>query len=377
MMLGMYVGTPKALAQSRPQPPFEPKAFIKIASDGTVTLVSRNPEIGQGIKTMLPMLIAEELEVDWKKVKVEQAGLDAKYGLQSTGGSRAASNNWIPMRQVGAAGREMLIAAAAKKWGVPESECYASNGRVYHRSTDRSLGYGELAATAATMPVPDLKSLKLKPEIDYKIIGQSTPGVDIPDITSGKPIFGIDFTLPGMLYAVYQKCPVFGGKVVSANLDEVKKLPGVRHAFIAEGTVKVGPVIEGDPGLEPGIAIIADTWWQANSARKKLNVKWDEGPAADQSTDEFARRATGIIEAGAGADSQERRQCRGRAEGRLEGGGCRIFLPLHLACAARTQKLQRSVQRRQAGDLEHHAAAGPRTRPCGENSGNSGERHYR
>jgi isoquinoline 1-oxidoreductase subunit beta len=184
-----------------------------------------------------------------------------------------------------------LIAAAAKKWGVPESECYASNGRVYHRSTDRSLGYGELAATAAAMPVPDLKSLKLKPAIDYKIIGQSTPGVDIPDITSGKPIFGIDFTLPGMLFAVYQKCPVFGGKVVSANLDEVKKLPGVRHAFIAEGTVKVGPVIEGDPGLEPGIAIVADTWWQANSARKKLNVKWDEGPAADQSTDEFARRA--------------------------------------------------------------------------------------
>ena len=176
MMLGMYAGAPKALAQSREQPPFEPKAFIKIASDGTVTLVSRNPEIGQGIKTMLPMLIAEELEVDWKKVKVEQAGLNAKYGLQSTGGSRAASNNWIPMRQVGAAGREMLIAAAAKKWGVPESECYASNGRVYHRSTDRSLGYGELAATAATMPVPDLKSLKLKPEIDYKIIGQSTPG---------------------------------------------------------------------------------------------------------------------------------------------------------------------------------------------------------
>jgi isoquinoline 1-oxidoreductase subunit beta len=291
IMLGMYTGAPNASAQSRQQPPFEPKAFIKIASDGTVTLVSRNPEIGQGIKTMLPMLIAEELEVDWKKIKVEQAGLDAKYGLQTTGGSRAASNNWIPMRQVGAAGREMLIAAAAKKWGVPESECYASNGRVYHRSTDRSLGYGELAAAAATMPVPDLKSLKLKPTVDYKIIGQSTPGVDVPDITSGKPIFGIDFTMPGMLYAVYQKCPVFGGKVVSANLDEVKKLPGVRHAFIAEGTAKVGPVIEGDPGLEPGIAIVADTWWQANSARKKLNVKWDEGPGASQSTDEFARRA--------------------------------------------------------------------------------------
>src|SRR5690349_8593747 len=202
MMLGMYTGVSRVMAQSRPQPSFEPKAFIKIASDGTVTLISRNPEIGQGIKTMLPMLIAEELEVDWKKVKVEQAGLDSKYGLQTTGGSRAASNNWVPMRQVGAAGREMLIAAAAKKWGVSESECYASNGRVYHRSTDRSLGYGELAETAANMPVPDLKSLKLKQAVDYKIIGQSTPGIDVPDITSGKPIFGIDFTMPGMLYAV-------------------------------------------------------------------------------------------------------------------------------------------------------------------------------
>jgi isoquinoline 1-oxidoreductase beta subunit len=136
-----------------------------------------------------------------------------------------------------------------------------------------------------------LKSLKLKPTIDYKIIGQSTPGVDIPDITGGKPIFGIDFTMPGMLYAVYQKCPVFGGKVVSANLDEVKALPGVRHAFVVEGTAKAAPVIEGDPGLEPGIAIVADTWWQANSARKKLKVQWDEGAAANQSTAEFARRA--------------------------------------------------------------------------------------
>src|SRR5689334_15844922 len=138
MLLGIY-SVPKGSAQQQAQqPPFDPKAFIRIEPDGTVTLVSRNPEIGQGIKTMLPMMIAEELEVDWKAIKVEQADLDAKYGLQTTGGSRAASNNWIPMRQVGAAGRQMLIAAAAKTWGVPETECFASNGRVYHRPTDRS-----------------------------------------------------------------------------------------------------------------------------------------------------------------------------------------------------------------------------------------------
>ncbi len=289
MLLGMYF-EPKASAQGPSQPSFEAMAFIRIAPDGSVTLVSRNPEIGQGVKTMLPMLIAEELEVDWKTVKVEQADFDAKYGLQSTGGSRAASNNWVPMRQVGAAGRQMLIAAAAKKWGVPESECYASRGRIYHRSTDRSLGYGELAATAATLPVPDLKSLKLK-ETDFKIIGQSTPGVDVPDIVNGKPIFGIDFTMPGMLFAAYQKCPVYGGKVVSANVDEVKKLPGVRDAFVVQSDLKVGPVMEGDPGLEPGVAIVAETWWAAQSARQKLNVKWDEGPGADQSSERFAQQA--------------------------------------------------------------------------------------
>jgi isoquinoline 1-oxidoreductase subunit beta len=292
---GMLIGTtlgPNAFAQQPPQQqaPLSPDAFIKITPDGTVTLVSRNPEIGQNIKTMLSMLIAEELEVDWKTVKVEQADLDAKYGNQSTGGSRAASNNWIPMRQLGAAGRQMLIAAAAQKWGVPETECYASNGRVYHRSTDKSLGYGELAATAAKLTPPDLKTLTLR-EKDFKIIGKATAGVDAPDIVVGKPIFGIDFTTPDMLFAVYQKCPVFGGQVISANLDEVKTLPGVKEAFTLQGTAKVTPVLEGDPGLDSGVAIVADTWWAAESARKKLVVKWDEGPAAQQSSEGFAKRA--------------------------------------------------------------------------------------
>jgi isoquinoline 1-oxidoreductase subunit beta len=296
MLLALYTEPRASARQPQAPPPLEPTAFIRIAPDGTVTLVSRSPEIGQGVKTMLPMLIAEELEVDWKSVKVEQADFDTKYGLQTTGGSRAASNNFIPMQQVGAVGRQMLIAAAAKTWGVPESECYAANGRVYHRTTDRSLGYGELAATAASMPVPDLRSVQLKKASAYKIIGQWTAGVDVPDITAGKPIYGIDFTLPGMLYAVYQKCPAFGGKPVSANLDDVKKMPGVRHAFLVQSALEARPVMEGDPGLEPGVAIVADTWWQAQSARQKLNVQWDEGPAADQSSEGFAQRAQDLAQ---------------------------------------------------------------------------------
>ncbi|HWF46564.1 MAG TPA: molybdopterin cofactor-binding domain-containing protein [Bryobacteraceae bacterium] len=292
---GMMIATSverKVFGQRPAQQDLKPDAFVSIARDGTVTLVSRNPEIGQGIKNMLPMLIAEELDVDWKSVKVEQANFDTdKYGLQTTGGSRAASNNWIPMRQMGAAAREMLVAAAAKEWGVPESECYAKSGRVYHQKTNRSLGYGELASAAAAMPVPDVKTLKFKDPGDYTIIGHPTLGVDVPKIVAGKPMYSLDFTLPGMLYASYQKCPVFGGQVASSNIDEIKKMPGVRHAFVVNRDLNPGPVMEGDPGLEPGIAIVADTWWQAESARKKLTVKWNEGVAANQSSADFAQKA--------------------------------------------------------------------------------------
>jgi isoquinoline 1-oxidoreductase beta subunit len=263
---------------------FTPDAFIRISPDGTVSLISKQPEMGQGVKTSLPMVIAEELEVSWKDVVIVQGDLNSAYGRQSAGGSTSTPTNYEAFRRLGATARTMLVEAAALTWGVPAGECFAADSAVHHRPTKRKLGYGRLAAKAATLPVPPEKAVVLKEPNDYKLLGTRIGGVDNAAIVTGKPLFGSDVQLPGMLYAVYDKCPVFGGKVLSANLDAVKALPGVRDAFVIDGTSNLN-------GLMPGVAIVAESTWAAFSARKQLRVTWDEGKAAGQSWTGFVAKA--------------------------------------------------------------------------------------
>ncbi|HXG55415.1 MAG TPA: molybdopterin cofactor-binding domain-containing protein [Vicinamibacterales bacterium] len=286
-MLASYFEPLSAFTQQagRPAPPpLEPNAFVSIDANGIATIVAKNPEIGQGVKVMLPMLIAEELDVEWKNVRIEQGDLDAaKYGGQSAGGSFATPSNWEPMRRVGGAARQMLITAAAQAWSVPAAEITTTPGRLVHAGSNRSAGYGEFAAAAAKGAPPDPATLTLKDPKTYRIIGKPIPGVDNHKIVTGQPLFGSDIKIPGMLYAVYQRSPVIGGKAISANLDAIKALPGVRHAFIV-------PESHGG-GSMSGVAVVADSWWYAETARKQLDVKWDDGLAVTDNSATFSTRA--------------------------------------------------------------------------------------
>ncbi|HEU4625068.1 MAG TPA: molybdopterin cofactor-binding domain-containing protein [Steroidobacteraceae bacterium] len=260
-------------------------AYVRIMPDGTITLFSKNPEIGQGVKTSLPLIIAEELDADWTRVRVEQAPIDeALFGQQGAGGSRSIPSNWDTLRRAGAAARAMLVAAAAKQWGVPETELRTQRGFVIHEASGRRLGYGPLANAAAALPVPDEKSLKLKERKDYRLLGARFTGVDNHKIVTGQPLFGIDQIVPGMRYAVFEKSPATGGKVSHANLDEIRRLPGVVNAFVLEGTGKPTEVM-------PGVAIVATSTYAALNAKRQLKVKWDESGAAKDSWTQASAQA--------------------------------------------------------------------------------------
>ena len=284
LVIGMGAAGALAAPGSAAGAAFMPNVFIRIDRKGVVTLVSKQPEIGQGIKTSLPMVIAEELEIDWKDVRIVQGDLNPAYGPQGAGGSTSTPTNYENFHRLGATARTILVQAAAQTWGVPAAECNAANGAVVHGPSKRKLGYGALVPLASTLPVPDAAAVQLKDPASYKLLGTRIGGVDNAAIVSGKPLFGIDIQLPGMLHAVYAKCPVFGGKPVSANLDAIKAMSGVKDAFVIEGTENLN-------GLRPGVAIVATSTWAAIKARRALEVKWDEGVGANHSWADFGAQA--------------------------------------------------------------------------------------
>ena len=230
---------------------------MKIDSNSVVTIIVHRSEMGQGVKTALPMLVAEELEVDWDKIVIEQADADKKYGSQTTGGSTSIRRTWEPLRVAGATARVMLISAAASKWNVLPENCYAENGFVFNKLNKEKLSYGELVEEASKFPVPT--DVKLKDPKDYKIIGKRVHRVDTPDKIYGKAKFGIDVVIPGMYYAAVSRCPSFGGSVKNYDAVKAESLPGVLD------------VVQ----ISSGVAVIADSTWRAFNGRDALNIQWD------------------------------------------------------------------------------------------------------
>jgi isoquinoline 1-oxidoreductase beta subunit len=348
----------------------ELNTFITIAPDGIITIVAKNPETGQGIKTMLPMLIAEELDADWSKVRLKQADQDpTKYTAQVASGSTATPVNYLPQRRVGAAGRQMLVEAAAATWKVPLAECSTSKGVVTHAASGRKLTYGQLADKAAALPAPDLNTVALKDPKDFKIIGKSKRGVDSPKVLRGEPLFGIDVVVPGMLYAVYEKCPTFGGKVKAVDLAPAKAMPGVTHAFVVPGG--------DDPHtLVGGVAVVADSWWRASAALDKLKIEWDHGPHADQSTDSVRPAGGRPVQAARDLGRAQGRR-RGRGPGQVgQGGRGPLCLSVRGARHDGAAELHRARPGRQGGGVDQQPDA--RRGPLGHRSGpgnQAGEHH--
>jgi isoquinoline 1-oxidoreductase beta subunit len=267
---------PELAARTLENPPaggavFAPNAFVRIAPDDSVTIIANHSEMGQGVYTSLPMLLNEELEADWSKIKVEPAPVDAAYnhtvfGLQMTGGSTTTPSEWERFRKMGAMARLMLIDAAAQKWSVPASECSVEKGVVLHKASGRKVTYGSLVAAASQLTPP--ANIPLKDPKQFTLIGKSVRRLDTPSKTNGTAQFGLDVRLPGMLFALVARPPVFGGRVVSFDATEALKIKGVR-------------AVEQIPS---GVAIVATAFWPAKLGREKLKITWDDGENANLST---------------------------------------------------------------------------------------------
>jgi len=286
LVIGFHL-SPRALAdqaeeqEKKPPNPFD--AWVRITRDNRATLILGKSEMGQGIMTALPMILAEELCLDWKNVKIEQAPTNPKIYDHGTGGSGSVAGSWLPLRRAGAAAREMLVTAAAQKWEVSPDTCKAQNGEVVHGHPQRSRSYGELVEAASKLPIPNLNTVPLKNSDDFTVVGHDTRRFEGRDKATGVAKFGIDSRVPGMLFAVVARCPVFGGKVASFDAAKTKAVPGVRDIIQFETSGR-GASTTG------GIAVLADNSWAAIQGRKALAVKWDEGPAAKESTAELQKQ---------------------------------------------------------------------------------------
>ena len=267
----------------------DPKIFLAIAEDGTVTVTCSRQEMGQGVRTSIPMVVADELEADWARVKVVQAvGDEPRYGNQDTDGSRSLRHFFMPMRLCGAAARTMLEQAAAAQWGVPAAEVAAENHDVVHKASGRRLGYGALAKAAAALPTPARGAIKLKDAARFRYIGKGEIGlIDNLDLTTGKGRYGIDTRLPGMLYAVVARPPVYGGKVATFDATEALAVPGVVKVVTIDPT----PIPSEFQPLG-GVAVIARNTWAAIQGRDKLKITWDDGPNAAYSSDNYRQTLT-------------------------------------------------------------------------------------
>jgi isoquinoline 1-oxidoreductase beta subunit len=311
LVVGFYWGTGALdIARADAAGDFVPNAFIEIHTSGEIELWVARSEMGQGVRTSMTMILADELDADWARIKIVQADADSKYGDMTTGGSQSVRGSWDPLRKAGATAREMLLTAAAQSWNVPVSECSAVGGSVIeHKKTGRHADYGSLAAKAASVPVP--KDPPLKPANDYRIIGTAKPRVDGGHIVIGEAHYGIDTKVPGMLYAVVARPPVFGGRVKKFDVEKAQAVAGVKKV-IQVPVVELPPLFgEERPAnsghqhyLWGGVAVVADSTWQAITGRKALTIDWDPGPGVEESS-EKQRAACAEMVKGAGKEQKK------------------------------------------------------------------------